>query len=166
MRLYDYDARLQELIEQADPDTGEIPEEIWKEIDELTAGREEELEHWLEALAFAYQNQRAEAEAIKAEKLRLQSKQAAAENRSERIKQYMTEIMLRENVGKMKTPRGVTLSWRAATSVFVDDPKQIPPAYWIAQLPKLDQRALLADLRNGADVAGATLETKQHLQIK
>lgn len=82
-------------IEQAwgasiDPETGEIiNEEAMQAINELSMARDEKIEN----IALAYKNTCAEAEALKAEKLALQKRQASAEKKAEWLKQYLSQYM-------------------------------------------------------------------------
>lgn len=82
--LYEINSQIEQAWGAAvDPDTGEIiNEEALQALDGLTMQREEKLEN----LALFYKNLSAEAEALKAEKMRLAARQAAAEKKAEGIK--------------------------------------------------------------------------------
>lgn len=77
--LYEINSQIEQAWGAAvDPDTGEIiNEDALQELDGLTMQREEKLEN----LALFYKNLSAEAEALKAEKMRLAARQAAAEKK-------------------------------------------------------------------------------------
>lgn len=166
MRVYEYDKRIQELIEQSEIEhDGEITDEVFAEIEHLMQGRDESLMYWLESIALAYRNVNAEAKAIQAEKLRLAERQSKAEKRAERIKSYLAEIMTRESVDKMTTERGVKLSWRKSTATEVIDGFN-DDRFLIPQEPKLDRVALGKALKDGVVVPGARLVERQNVQVK
>lgn len=81
--LYEINSQIEQAWGAAvDPDTGEIiNEEALQELEQLGMQREEKLEN----LALFYKNLSAEAEALKAEKMRLAARQAAAEKKRQRV---------------------------------------------------------------------------------
>ena len=166
MKLYEYDAEIQAVIEQADPETGELPEELAETLDNLIAGQRDKAERYLGYLAMSYRNEAAEAEAIKAEKLRLAELQKQAERRAEGVKRQLARIMETYSVGKLTTERGQKLSWRKSTAVVVEDSKQIPLDYWVPQDPALDKQAISTVLKAGGEIPGVRLDERQNVQVR
>lgn len=114
-------------------------------------------------IACLIKNLRAEAEALKAEKLRLQRRQQAAEKTLERLTSYLEQFLAPGT--KLKDARA-TIGWRSSEAVNCwADPGLLPPAYQRVKV-EADLSAIKAALKSGEDVAGATLETRHHIQIR
>lgn len=84
--------------------------------------------------------------------------------RKERIKQRIDHMrtalaVALEQAGKKRFDHpAVTLSLRAVpASVVLKDEAEIPASYWKPSEPKLDKRAVLADLKDKKQVPGAQL---------
>jgi len=72
-------------------------------------------------------------------------------------RQLALGAMCEVGLKKLEQP-DFTASTRAGLpSLIVVSEGQIPEAYWVPQPPRLDQQALLADLKRGREVAGAQL---------
>lgn len=161
--LYEINAKLEEAWNAAiDPDTGEvISEEALQELDGLTMQREEKLEN----LALFYKNLSAEAEALKAEKMRLAARQAAAEKKAESIKKYIEVSMDSAGGEKIKTSK-VAIGWRKSESVQINAGAFLPDEYLTYEEPKPNKAAIKKALKAGASIDGATLVTTNNIQIK
>lgn len=159
--LYKINAELEKAWNAAiDPETGEIiNEEANLLINELSMARDEKIEN----LALAYKNTCAEVEALKAEKLALQKRQATAERKAEWLKQYLSQYM--ENGEKYKSAK-VTIGWRKSESVQVEDTFLLPDEYLIFTVAP-DKNAIKKALKAGDKlIGGATLVTTNNIQIK
>jgi hypothetical protein len=114
-------------------------------------------------IACLVKNFRAEAEALKQEKLRLQRRQQAAEKTAERLTGYLEQFL--EPGTKLKDARA-TIGWRKSEAVHCwSDPGLLPPAFQRVKVEP-DLPAIKAALKSGDDVPGATLETRNHIQIR
>lgn len=108
MTIYEIDSAIMDCI---DAETGEVID-----IDKLNALNIER-ETKVENVALWIKELKAEAEAIKAEKLRLADRQKAAENKAESLKKWLAYALNRE---KFKTAR-CSVSFRNTESVEVTD---------------------------------------------
>lgn len=159
--LYEINSQIDRVWGAAvDPDTGEIiNEEALQELEQLGMQREEKLEN----LALFYKNLSAEAEALKAEKMRLAARQAATEKKAEWLKQYLSQYM--ESGEKYKSAK-VSIGWRKSESVQVDDTFLLPDEYLIFTVAP-DKNALKKALKAGEPmIGGARLVTTNNIQIK
>lgn len=161
--LYEINAQIEQAWGAAvDPDTGEIiNEKALQELDGLTMQREEKLEN----LALFYKNLSAEAEALKAEKMRLAARQAAAEKKAEGIKKYIAASMDSAGGEKIKTSK-VAISWRKSESVSVDANAFLPEEYVTLREPIPNLTAIKKALKAGEQIDGATLVASNNIQIK
>lgn len=155
MNLYEIDDAIMACI---DEETGEIIDPAM--LDELNMTRDDKIEN----IALGIKNLRAEADAIKAEKQALASRQAVAEKKAESLKNYLSGYLAGE---KFKTPR-VSISWRKSEAVEVDDVYKLPEEYLRYKEPEVNKAELKTALQLGFDFseAGARLVQRQNMQIR
>lgn len=162
MRLYEINAALEELLNQQDPETGELTCDL-DQLDTLMMERDEKLE----GLALYCKNADAEAKAIREEEKTLAERRRSLENKAERAKGFLAEQLAGE---KFTTPK-VAVSWRKSQAVQLDDDflpwaKQYGDRYLSYKDPDPDKKAIAAALKAGEAVPGAELVTNLNMQIK
>jgi len=85
---------------------------------------------------------------------RLKRIESGAENK----KALVTDVMERARLKKITAPE-FTVSLRAsAPKLVILQEDDIPDTYWKPQPPKLDRQSILADLKTGQALTGATLD--------
>ena len=116
-------------------------------------------------------NEKAAIEGLKAEEDRIKARRQAKENAVDRLKKLMADAM--NMAGEKKLPCGTfTCSIQANPPKTVIDVSlaDIPTKYLIPQLPKVDTKALAADLKNPETADGlasiAHLEQGESLRIR
>lgn len=167
MKLYEIDFEMQDLLNlYTDPETGELSPEAYHRLFDLMEIKKATLTSLMENLALEYKNTKAEAEMFKAEKMDLEKKQKQVEGRAERLKEMVTKFMELSELDKVKTDRGIQLSWRSSKSVEVEDWKLLPMDYLKFAEPTPDKAEIKKALDRGEKVAGASLVSKQNIQIK
>lgn len=161
--LYEINSQIEQAWGAAvDPDTGEIiNEDALQELEQLGMQREEKLEN----LALFYKNLSAEAEALKAEKMRLAARQAAAEKKAEGIKKYIEASMDSAGGEKIKTSK-VAIGWRKSESVQINAGAFLPDEYLTYKEPEPNKVAIKKALKAGTSIDGATLVITNNIQIK
>jgi hypothetical protein len=151
--LYDIDTRLYSLL---DEETGEITDiEAFEKI-------QLEREDKIESIALWVKNLKADAEALKAEKLAFAERQKAAEKKIDSLKHLLSDALGGQN---FKTAR-VALSFRKSSEVQIDDIEELSDEYLRYKAPEPDKAAIKAAINEGKKVAGAKLVSKINLQIK
>lgn len=161
MNLYEINAALMQAYDNAvDQETGEIIEnDAYKAIDGLQMALEEKTENVL----LWIKNLQADAEALKKEKQAFADRQARVEAKAESLKKYVGGILEGQ---KFQTPR-VAASWRKSEAVeYVGNVNDLPADYIKIADPIVDKTALKKALKNGAEIEGARIITRQNLQIK
>lgn len=167
--LYEIDQQIAQCVrmvteEVFDKDTGEIVEMEVEEaidpdaLDALLIERDKKIEN----VALWMKNLRAEAEAIKAEKLKLGNRQKNAEKNAEDLKRYLDRALCGE---KFRTPR-VQISYRKSSNVQIDDGAVLPDEYLRYKEPEPDKNALKKALKDGAEIDGVRLEERLNMQVK
>jgi hypothetical protein len=151
MNLYEIN---EEMLNCIDAETGEVDTD---KLDELTMLRDEKLEN----IALWIKDLKAEAEALKAEKLAFQARQAAAENKAESLKNYLTGFLHGE---KFKTTKCV-ISFRRSEKVEILNELDLPPEFTTVEI-KADKTAIKQAIKNGQEVAGAYLVESTSCIIK
>ena len=152
MTLYEIDERILELI---DPETGEVADV--ETFDQLQMERTAKLE----AVALAYKNYRAEAEALAVQEKAFGERKRRAANKAE----YYKMLLERGTAGEKFSTALVEISYRKSTEVVVDDMFALPFIYVTNDI-KPDKVAIKEALKRGETVVGAHLTDKKNIQIK
>ena len=142
MNLYEIN---EEMLNCIDAETGEVDT---AKLDKLTMLRDEKLEN----IALWIKDLKAEAEALKAEKLAFAARQQAAEHRAESLKNYLTGFLHGE---KFKTTR-CAISFRKTESVKITNELELPPEFTTVEI-KADKNAIKQAIKNGQTVTGAEI---------
>lgn len=155
-----------ELAEQ-----GELTEEQEKMLKEALDNLKEDIEYKLEGYCKVRANFKADIEAIKAEKKRLDDKQKALENRVEAMENAikMAILAVKPDEPKIKTPLFSLTVRNNPESVVMDveDVNLIPEAYLKFKAPEVDKAKLKEAINAGKDLSGiAHLERTQSVIIK
>jgi hypothetical protein len=108
-------------------------------------------------------NLRAQAEALKQEKLRLQRRQQAAERTVERLNAYLQQFV--EPGTRIQDSRAA-IGWRKSEAVVCSaDPASLPSEYQRVKV-EADLSAIRSALKAGEEIAGAALENRNSIQIR
>ena len=153
MKLYEIDEAILNCI---DLETGEIIDT--EQLDKLTMEREAKLENvacWIKEL-------KAEAEALKAEKMAFAKRQQVAENKMESLKKYLAYAL----DGQAFKSTRVSVTFRKSQSVEVADIWKLDENYLRYKEPEADKTAIKEALKAGQTVAGATLVENTSVIIK
>ena len=160
MKLYEINNALMELF---DPETGEITDvALW---DVLQMEREAKLE----GVACWVKNLLADADAIKAEKDNLAAREKAARNKAERLTAWLERALDGEKLSTAKC----AVSYRRSEAVEIVDEEAFV-AYAQTECPDLltikapvpNKTAIKEAMKNGREIKGAMLVTKQNMQVK
>lgn len=153
MKLYEIDEAILNCI---DLETGEVIDT--EQLDKLTMEREAKLENvacWIKEL-------KAEAEALKAEKMAFAKRQQVAENKMESLKKYLAYAL---NGQAFKTTRA-SVTFRKSQSVEIADIYKLDESYLRYKEPEADKTAIKEAIKAGQTVAGATLVENTSVIIK
>lgn len=153
MKLYEID---QAILNCINLETGEIIDT--EQLDKLTMEREAKLENiacWIKEL-------KAEAEALKAEKMAFAKRQQVAENKMESLKKYLAYAL---DGQAFKTVRA-SVTFRKSQAVEIADIYKLDENYLRYKEPEADKTAIKEALKAGKEVAGATLVENVSVIIK
>ena len=156
MKLYEIDREILSLI---DKETDEILD--WDRFDELQMERDRKIENvvlWIKNLS-------AEAEACKKEKQAFSDRQTRCEKKIKSLKEWLKNALDYNNF-KSEDGRAVVQFRKTPESVVIADGAILPPVYLRYKDPEPDKTAIKKAIKAGETVEGATLITKQNMQIK
>lgn len=157
MTLFDIDKAIENFEFDIDEETGEVLNPYG--LDDLKMERNRKIEN----IAMYIKNLEAEAEAIKKEKGNMDSRQKATENKAKRLREYLVYALQGE---KFSTPR-VAVTYRKSESVEIPDDKAIDDKYCnIVVTKKPDKTVIKKALKEGKEIAGASLVTKNNIQVR
>lgn len=108
----------------------------------------------------------ADIEAIQAEEKRLYDRRKALENRRNSIKEYLETQLISAGIDKVKGTLFTISIQNNPPSVNIQDDATVPEKYYIPQPPKLDKRALIEDLKAGAQYEGIELVQTKGVRIR
>ena len=153
MKLYEIDQAIMDCI---DMETGEIINE--ELLNNLQMERDVKIENvvlWIKEL-------KAEAEALKAEKMAFAERQKVAENKMESLKKWLAYAL---NGEKFKTVRA-SVTFRTTDKVEIADIYKLDENYLRYKEPEADKEAIKKAIKAGQEVAGATLVPSTSVIIK
>lgn len=153
MTIYEINEQILNCI---DLETGEIID--IDRLNDLQLERDTKIENvacWIKEL-------KAEAEALKAEKMAFAKRQQVAENKMESLKKYLAYAL---DGQAFKTTRA-SVTFRKSQAVEIDDIYKLDENYLRYKEPEADKTAIKEALKAGKTVAGATLVENTSVIIK
>lgn len=153
MTLYEID---QALLDCIDAETGEIVD--IDKLSELQMERDTKIENvalWIKEL-------KAEAEALKVEKLAFADRQKKAENKAERLSKWLTDALAGQT---FKTSK-VAVSFRRTEIVQINNVYDVDENYLRYKEPEVDKKAIKEALKAGQTVKGAQLVENVSINLK
>lgn len=155
MTLYEIDNEIMNCI---DEETGEIID-----IDRLNA-LEMERDRKVGNVACWIKDLKAEAEAIKAEKQALDKRQKAAENKAERLKEWLSSILQGEKFKDSK----VSISYRKSEKVvFAEDFAYVTLPDHMKKVTVEPRKTEIKEfLKAGGKIDGVKIEESSNMQIR
>ena len=150
MKLYEIVAEIENCV---DYETGEIDVEKLEALEQEKADKVHNIGLWIK-------NLRAEANALKEEKMVFADRQKRAENKIKSLSNYLKNCLQGETFKDVD----LTISYRKSQSVELaegfDDER------FTTFEPKVDKMAVKQALKDGEEIAGAMLIEEQNIQIK
>lgn len=158
MNLYEINGQVLQLAEMLE--NGEIDVEIYNDTVEALGG-----DIAVDDIIKAIRTKLAEAEALKAEAEKLTEKKRRCEAAVDGMKNIILDYLNNTKQSKVKTTL-FCVSKGASKSAVITDESKLPADYLIPQPAKVDKKAILAKLKAGEDIPGATIEEKEFITIK
>lgn len=160
MTLYEMEQRYRTFLDMAEE--GEISQEALEDMREYLLA---DIDDKLEGYGCVLRQLQADAEAVKAEKLRLAQKQAQLENNIDWIRETMKNAMHLTDRSKVKT-KLFTFSITTRLKTIVDAPEEDLPEQFRKVTYKADTKAIGEYLSAGHEVPWAHQEQAQSLTMR
>ena len=160
MTLYEMEQRYRSFLDMAEE--GELSEEALQDMREYLLT---DIAEKLEGYGCVLKQLQADAEAVKAEKLRLAGKQASLEKNIDRLRETMKDAMLLTDQRKVKTAL-FTFSTTTRLKTIVDVEESKIPPQWQKVTIKADTKGIEEYLKAGHEVPWAHLEQVQSLTVR
>jgi hypothetical protein len=159
--LYDLTNDLQQI--QHLIETGDYTEEQFADtIESINLALEDKLKGY----AMVIRNIESDIDGLKTEEKRLSERRKSLENGVKRLKTSIEDSMLKVGTKKIKTELFSFNIQKNPPSVEVLNDSEIPESYFTVPAPVLDKKAILADLKNGAEVPGVQMKQGESLRIR
>jgi superfamily II RNA helicase len=161
--------KLYELASQYEQVLAMVNDEADMEaLQDTLEGLEGEITDKAESIAKLMKSIEADEQAIKAEEERLYNRRKALENRRTSIKDYLEQQLTQIGIDKVKGTMFTVSMQNNPPSLYIPDEACLCgyDKYWIPQQPKLDKKALLADVKAGAVYDGVTLQQTRSVRIR
>ncbi len=161
--LYKAAETVRELLEQIDPETGELPPEF-EQARAIVATK-------AQAVAAFVLSNNAEADMVEAHAKTMLERVKSARKRSDWLKQYLTGHMQVCGITEIKSDDGTfkaSLAIGRDESVDIWDEAQLPMNY-LREIPaktEPDKTLIKRAIKDGFEVPGARLVTKDRLTLK
>ena len=161
MTMYELTGQWLELMAMAEDE--EIDPQILRDTLELVEG---DLKAKAEDYGKVYKMLEGEAAAIDEEAKRLAARSKTIKNNMERMKRTLEDMMITTDQRRIKTQLFTFAVQKNPPRLVLDNAEEIPPQYWIAQEPKLNNAMVKAAIESGELTAGAHLEQGESLRIR
>lgn len=161
MNLYEMSVEFRKITEAME-ETGVSEEVIKDTLDSLDMPFDEKAEN----IAKLLRSLEAEETVFRNESKRLSEKAKSLANRQKSLKGYLESCMRLAKRTKFKTGMFSFNIQRNKQAVEIIDPTKIPLEYRINQEPKIDKKALYADLKAGEEIPGVELKESESLRIR
>lgn len=160
--LYKAAAQLSDLLDQVDPETGELPEGL--DATRLI------VEDKAKAVAAYILEERAKAESVKAHIKQLNIKVKRLEKRNEWLQTYLMDSMLSAGVLSIASDDGTSdarLLLDRDESIEITNADELPDDYkrYIPESYEPDKALIKKAIKDGFEVPGARLVTKHRLTL-
>lgn len=162
MKLLEINKAILEVLEKGfttNEETGEVFD--LSDLESLNLAFEEKVD----GVAYYIKNNDVAAKALKEEAKTLLERAQRYENRNDKLKKYLLNVMDQRDMTKIETTKN-RISTRKSTSVVVDD-EMLSEKYLIKKVDyKPDKKMLKELLNSGKRIKGAELEQKITLYVK
>lgn len=144
----------------------ELTDAEWVEVRQAFEDTGAAIAEKLDAYARVIRNLQAESDAYKAEEARFKALRASVDKNIARMKEAVELAMRASGDVKVKTSIGTWAFQKNPPSVDVLDADAVPMAYKIVQPMAIDRAGILAALKAGNVVEGATLKQVESLRFR
>ena len=161
MKLYELTQNYLNLLDLLE--NPEVPAEmVQAALEEVEGNFEDKVENIIKLI----KSVEGDIKAYKEEEMRLSTRRRTLENKVANLKVYLESSLKAIGKKEIKGKLFTLKIQKNAPSVVIDDLNTIPKEYLKESLILVDKTKLKEDLKNGLEIPGARLETKESLRIR
>ncbi|MGX7141417.1 siphovirus Gp157 family protein [Facklamia languida] len=158
MNIYELNDKYQQildLLQSVDISNNDEYRQILEDtLESISDALNDKVEGYVKIIA----QMKSDQEQLKIERDRINERIRSFNNNTKRMQTVLYDTLKASGKEKVKTPLYSIWIQQNPPSIEVLDELEIPNEYWVEQLPTLDKRQLLADLKEGKEVKGAQIK--------
>lgn len=159
---YKYEEIL-DLLQSVDVSTNDEYRQILEDtLESISDALDDKVEGYVKII----DQMRRDREMLKVERDRINERICSLNNNTKRMQTVLYDTLKASGKEKIKTPLYSIWIQQDPPSIEVLDELEIPNEYWVEQLPTLDKRQLLADLKEGKEVKGAQIKQGEGVRYR
>lgn len=160
MKLYELNKAIADLLEQANPETGEIDETAFTA---LSIAKEEKQKN----IILFVNHLSSDSEAIEKEIERLEDMKRKTENAKKWLTEYLKRSMEQDSVSELDFTTFKAKIKKNPPKLALEDPAKIPDKFWkLVSKQELDKEAVKEAIKQGEEIKGAKIVQTTRLEIK
>lgn len=160
MTLYEIDQAYIDWRAKVEEQEGELTDELMIELEGLT----KDFDTKAETLAVFVKDLRADAEKLKAEKVKIEARQRSRGNLADRLAARLEESMKLHGRTKYSSPR-CQVSFRSSSAVKITDEAVLPEEFWKTTKEPI-KSAISEAIKAGTAVPGAEIEKTESIWVR
>ena len=162
-KLNDKYQQILDLLQSVDISNNDEYRQILEDtLESISDALNDKVEGYVKIIA----QMKSDQEQLKIERDRINERVKSLNNNIKRMQEVLYEVLKASGKEKIKTPLYSIWIQQNPPSIEVLDELEIPESYWIEQLPTLDKRQLLADLKEGKEVKGAQIKQGEGVRYR
>lgn len=134
-------------------------------IDDTLEAAQIDFDTKVENIVKLIRNMEADANGYKAESERLAKRKGTVDGKIQSLKEYIKGCYERAGITRAGTAIAGARLQNNPPSVEIADERVLPDEYLIKQEPKVDKKALIAALKEGAEIPGACLRQTKSIRL-
>ena len=159
---YKYEEIL-DLLQSVDVSTNDEYRQILEDtLESISDALDDKVEGYVKII----DQMRSDREMLKVERDRINARIKSLNNNVKRMQTVLYDTLKASGKDKVKTPLYSIWIQQDPPSIEVLDELEIPNEYWVEQLPTLDKRQLLTDLKEGKEVKGAQIKQGEGVRYR
>lgn len=166
MNIYELNDKYQEILDLLQSVDVSANDEYRQILEDTLESISDALDTKAEGYVKVIAQMKSDQEMLKVERDRINARIKSLNNNVKRMQEVLYEVLKTSGKDKVKTPLYSIWIQQNPPAVEILDELEIPESYWIEQLPTLDKRQLLTDLKEGKEVKGAQIKQGEGVRYR
>lgn len=166
MNIYELSDKYQQILDLLQSVDISNNEEYQQILEDTLASISDALDTKADGYVKVIAQMKSDQEMLKVERDRINARIKSLNNNVKRMQEVLYDVLKASGKDKVKTPLYSIWIQQNPPSVEILDEVVIPKSYWVEQLPTLDKRQLLADLKEGKEIKGAQIKQGEGIRYR